>query len=60
MAEQRAFDLERRDENSPDLEHVVAPPAIDVIAAVLDVVIPGARPFAEERCARLARGYSST
>ena len=51
---ERALDLERRDVDAADLEHVVAPAAVDVIAVlVLDVFVAGARPFAEEGGARL-------
>ncbi len=54
MALQHALDLERRDIHAGDLQHVVAPAAVDEIAVVvLDIFVAGARPFAEERRARL-------
>ena len=53
MGAERAFDLERRDIDAADLEHVVAPPAIDVVTAlILHVFVAGARPFAQEGLAR--------
>src|SRR5207237_189069 len=54
MALQRALDLERRDIDAADLEHVVAPAAVDVISVlVLDIFVAGARPLAEESRPRL-------
>src|SRR6266446_7998344 len=53
MGAERAFDLERRDIDAADLEHVVAPPAIDVVTAlILYVFVAGAGPFAQESLAR--------
>ena len=51
---QRAFDLERRDINAADLQHVVAAAAIDEEAVlVLAIFVAGAGPFPQEGGARL-------
>ena len=53
MGAERAFDLERRDIDAADLEHVVAAAAVHVIAVlVLQVLVARARPFAEKSLAR--------
>ena len=54
MGLQRAFDLERRDVEPRNLQHVVVTPAINVIAVlVLEIFVAGARPFAHEGAPRL-------
>src|SRR5262249_45547374 len=54
MALQHALHLERRDVHARDLEHVVAPAAVDEVAVLVDdVFVAGARPFADEGGARL-------
>src|SRR5262245_6044409 len=54
VALQRAFDLERRDVDAADFQHVVTPPAVDIVAVlVLQVLVTGACPFAQEGRARL-------
>src|SRR6185369_5799788 len=56
MREQRALDLEGRDIDAADLEHVVGASAIGEIAVLaFDVFVAAARPLAEEgRAAALA------
>src|SRR5580704_9057511 len=54
VALQHALDLERRHIHAGDLEHVVAPAAVDEVAVVvLDIFVARARPFAEKGAARL-------
>ena len=54
MALQHALDLERRDIHAGHFQHVVAPAAVNEVAVVvLDIFVAGARPFAQERRARL-------
>src|SRR5712671_3367012 len=49
MREQRALDLERRDIDAADLEHVIGAAAIGEVAVfALDVFVAAARPLAEE------------
>ncbi|MCY1293744.1 hypothetical protein D9M70_430120 [compost metagenome] len=51
---QRGLDLERRDVDAADLEHVVAAPCIGVVAVgITQVLVAAARPFADEGVAGL-------
>src|SRR6185312_10486899 len=53
VGDQRLLDLERRDPDAADLEHVVAAPAIAVIAlGVADIGVAGMGPLAAEGAAR--------